>query len=121
MRRKGQKEETDERILGSGDFVHQVIKEAEDRSLRQMKLKRSGLTLAKIIEQECKKARISVKELESGSRRSTVSRTRSQIARRSMEEIGLSAAEIARNLGVATSSITRAIAKSEGSVTTQRK
>ena len=121
MRRKGQKEETDERILGSGDFVHQVIKEAEDKSLRQIKLKRSGLTLTKIIDQECKKGQISRKELESGSRRSTVSQTRAQIARRGMEEIGLSAAEIARQLGVATSSITRAIAKSEGVATTQRK
>lgn len=113
MRRKGQKEETDERILGSGDFVHQVIKEAEDKSLRQMKLKRSGLTLTKIIEQECKKEQISRKELESGSRRSKVSQARGRIARRGMEEIGLPAAEIARHLGVATSSITRAIAKLE--------
>ena len=113
MRRKGRKDETDERVLGSGDFVHQVIKEAEDKSLRQMKLKRSGLTLIKLIEQECKKERISRKELESGSRRSRVSQARGRIARRGMEELGLSAAEIARNLGVATSSITRAIAKME--------
>ncbi len=114
MRRKGQKEETDERVLGSGDFVHQVIKEAEDKSLRQLKIKKSGLTLIKIIEQECKQGQISRKELESGSRRSKVSQTRAQIARRGMEDIGLSAAEIARHLGVATSSITRAIAKMEG-------
>ncbi len=111
MRRKGRKEETDERILGSGDFVHQVIKEAEDKSLSQMKLKRSGLTLTKIIEQECRKGQVTRKELESGSRRSKVSQTRARIARRGMEEIGLSAAEIARHLGVGTSSITRAIEK----------
>ena len=113
MRRKGRKEETDERILGSGDFVHQVIKEVEDKSLRQMKLKRSGYTIIKIIEQECKKGQVSLKELESGSRRAKASQTRAQIARRGIEEIGLSAAEIARHLGVATSSITRAIAKIE--------
>jgi putative transposase len=78
-----------------------------------MKLKRSGLTLAKIIEQECRKGQISQKELENGSRRSKISKTRAQIARRGMEEIGLSAAELARRLGVATSSITRAIEKLE--------
>ena len=113
LRRKGQREETDERVLGSGDFVQQVIKEAEDKSLRQMKFKRSGLTLTKIIEQECIKGQIRQKELENGSRRSKVSQARAQIARRGMEEIGLSAAEIARRLGVATSSITRAIEKLE--------
>lgn len=111
MRRKGLKEETDERILGSGDFVRQVIKEVEDKSLRQMKLKRSDLTLIRIIEQECTKGQIKQKELEAGSRRLKVSQTRAQIARRGMEELGLSAAEIARHLGVATSSITRAVLK----------
>lgn len=121
MRRKALKEETDERILGSGDFVHRVIKEAEDKSLRQMKLKRSGLTLIKIIEQECKKGRISRKELESGSRRAKVSQTRALVARRGMQELGLSAAEIARHLGVATSSITRAIGKMGIWDTMQRK
>jgi hypothetical protein len=121
MRSKDQQEETDERILGSGDFVHQVMKEAEIKSLRQIKLKRSGLTLRKIIEQECKRANVSQNELESGSRRSMASRTRAEIARRSMEELGLSAAEIARHLGVATSSITRAVAKTRNHVTTQRR
>jgi hypothetical protein len=121
MRRKGQKEETDERILGSGDFVHQIIKEAEDKSLRQMKLKRSGLTLTKFIEQECKKEQISRKELENGSRRSKVSQLRAEIARRGMKELGLPAAEIARHLGVATSSITRAVEKIGNLATTQRK
>jgi hypothetical protein len=113
LRRKGHKEEADERILGNGDFVHQIIKEAEDRSLRQMKFKKSGLTLAKIIEQECRKRQISQKELENGSRRSKISQARARIARRGMEEIGLSAAEIARHLGVATSSITRAVERLE--------
>ncbi len=35
-------------------------------------------------------------------------------ARRGVKEVGLSAAEIARHLGVATASITRAIAMMEG-------
>ncbi|MEK6742512.1 MAG: transposase [Nitrospirota bacterium] len=121
MRRKGQKEEVDERILGSGDFVHQVIKEAEEKSLRQMKLRRSGLTLIKIIEQECKNREITRKELESGSRRTEVSLARAEIARRGMKEIGLPAAEIARHLGVATSSITRAVEKMGNRTITQRK
>ncbi len=59
MRHKDQPEKADERILGSGDFVHQVWK----------------------------------------------------------EELGLSAAEIARHLGVATSSITRAVAKAQKQAT----
>ncbi|GBD98785.1 hypothetical protein BMS3Abin07_00812 [bacterium BMS3Abin07] len=39
--------------------------------------------------------------------------TRALIAYRSIEELGLSTAEIARHLGVATSTVTRAIARGE--------
>jgi putative transposase len=113
MRRKGLKEEADERILGSGDFVNAVLKEAEEKELRQLKLRQSGLNIAEIIRQECKKREISPEELKRGSKRRRVSEARTAIARRSTEDIGLSGAEIARHLGVNTSSINRAIARVE--------
>jgi len=113
MRRRGQREESDERILGDGDFVQAVLQEAEHRQLRQLKVCRSGKTIAEIIDEECAKAKISPQEVKHGSRRIAVSRVRALIAYRSREELGLSAAEIARHLGVATSSITRAIEKTE--------
>ena len=111
MRRRGQKEESDERILGDGDFVQAILQEAEERQLRQLKVCRSGGTITEIIDEECAQAKISPQEIKNGSRRDAVSRTRALIAYRSREELGLSAAEIARHLGVATSSITRAIEK----------
>ena len=110
MRRKKQKEEYDERILGSGDFVQAILKEAEEKQLRQVKTKRSGRTIADIMREECRKGRISVEELRQGNRRRRVCETRLTIARRSREELGLSGAEIARELGVNTSSINRALA-----------
>ncbi len=121
MSHKDQQEKTDERILGSGNFVHQVLQETEEKSLRQIKFKQSCLTLTKIIEQECNKGNVGWKELESGSRRTMASRTRAEIARRVMKDLGLSAAEIARHLGVATSSISRAGAKTRKQATAQRK
>jgi len=113
MRRTGKEEEGDERILGNGDFVHAILKETEDRQLRQLKLKRSGATVRKIIDQECKKAGISPKEVMNGIRRRAVSRLRAVIASRSRAELGISSAEIARYLGVATSSIIRSIERIE--------
>jgi REP element-mobilizing transposase RayT len=106
---KGQKTEYDERILGSGDFVTAIFKEAEDKQIRQFKIKRSGLTITGIIEKECKTARISEKELKNGSKRMIVRNVREKIARRGVEELGLTSAEIARNLGVCTSTVTRAL------------
>jgi putative transposase len=112
-RRKGQREEYDERILGSGDFVNEIFKEAEKTQMRQMKIRRSGKTITNITKEECAKNQVSLTELQAGSRRKTVSDMRAKIAKRSLDELGLSMAEIARHVGVNTSSITRTIAKIE--------
>jgi REP element-mobilizing transposase RayT len=112
-RRSGEPEEGDERILGSGDFVHAILKETEERELRQLKLKRSGRTIRKIIDEECKKEGISPQEVMNGVSRRAVSNLRASIAYRGRTELGLSSAEMARHLGVAASSISRLIARME--------
>jgi len=108
-RRRGQKEEYDERILGSGDFVNAALKEAEEATRLQLKIRRTEGTLAKIIEEECGRSDVSPQELKGGSRRRPVSGLRIKIAKRGLGELGLSLAEIARHVGVSTSGIARAI------------
>ena len=110
-RRRGQREEADERILGSGDFVNAILQEAEEKTRRQLKLRRTGSGLRAIIEKECKKGGISSNELKGGSRRRKVSAVRAGISKRGVEELGLSMAEIARQVGVTTSSVARAVAR----------
>jgi REP element-mobilizing transposase RayT len=112
-RRRGQKEEFDERILGSGDFVNTILKEAEEKTRRQLKVRRTDKTITDIIEEECKKGRTSGNELRGGSRRRKVSAVRARIAKRGVDELGLSMAEIARHVGVTTSSIAKAVARME--------
>jgi putative transposase len=114
LRRKGERELSDERILGSEDFVDRVLQEAEERQLRQMKLQRRGKGIEDIIQEECRKRKVSEDELRKGSRRSRVSEARAAIAHRSKEELVISGAEIARYLGVNTSSITRTLARMDG-------
>jgi REP element-mobilizing transposase RayT len=113
VRRSGQREESDERILGSGDFVNAILKEAEEKTRRQLKLRRTDKTINEIIEEECKKERISVNEIKGGSRRSKASLVRARIAKRGVDELGLSMAEIARHVGVNTSSVAKAVARLE--------
>ena len=104
---------SDERILGGGDFDQTVSQEVEDRQFRQLKLRRRGLTVGEVIAEKCGRVGVRPKELISGSRWSSVSNIRAVIAHRCAEEVGVSAAEIARHLGVTTSSITGAIARVE--------
>jgi len=111
LRRREEKEQSDERILGGGDFVDRVLREAEGRQLRQMRIWRRGMGIEDIIGEECRKGKVSEEELRMGSRRSRVSEVRAVIAYRSKEELGISGAEIARYLGVNTSSITRILAR----------
>lgn len=113
MRRRGQKEDFDQRILGGGEFVNQVLKETEERQLRQLKHKRSGKTIQKIINEECRRSGINPLELQGGGKRRQVSGTRAKIAKRGRDEMGLSAAAIARHVGVSTSAITKAIERAE--------
>jgi REP element-mobilizing transposase RayT len=112
-RRNGRQEEFDERILGSGDFVHTILKESEEKAKHQLKLRRTGKTLADIIQEECKKERISPAEIAMGGRRGRISNLRAKIAKRGLEELGLPYAEIARHVGVNTSSIRKAVLRLE--------
>ena len=112
-RRSGQKETLDERILGSGDFVTAILKQAEEKTRCQLKLRRTDKSISKIIQEECKKGRASPNEMKGGSHRGKVSVLRASIAKRGVDELGLSMAEIARHVGVTTSSIAKAVARFE--------
>ena len=114
LRRAGRKEESDERILGSGDFVHAIIRETEERQLRQTKLRRSRKGIGDIIREECGERQGERRGIGAGSRRRKVSETRAVIACRCKQELGISGAEIARHLGVNTTSINRAVEKADG-------
>ncbi len=112
-RRLRMQEESDERILGGGDFVSAILKETEEKTRRQLKIRRSGKAIALIINEACREEQISPVELKNGGRRTQVSALRMKIAKQCIDEPGLPLAEIARHAGVSTSSIAKAIARAE--------
>jgi putative transposase len=115
-----EKQKSDERILGGTDFVQRVLKEAEERHLRQMRVAPIK-TIEEIIEEECSKARVTPDEVKHGGRRAKATSVRALIAYRAVTALGLSAAEAARHLGVTTSTITRTVARQEKSSSAFRK
>jgi REP element-mobilizing transposase RayT len=110
LRQHGAPEKGDERILGSSAFVMTVLRETEETQRRQVKAG-SADTMLHLIDEECRKRQIDTREVQSGGRRTKASEARAAIAYRATTEFGLPAAEIARNLGVTTASITRAVQK----------
>ena len=112
MRRHGNKELSDERVLGSGDFVERIIKEADEQFKYQFSEKERRKKVEQIISIECRDGRINIKELRSGSRRHPVCKIRLRIAITLFSEYGILKAEIARNTGVSTSAVSKMVNKS---------
>ena len=107
MRRSGNRERCDERILGSGEFVERIIKEAEDKIKYQLPVKEHHHKIDEFIAQICSSENVSIEELKAGSRRKEVSGVRAQIAIGLVERHGVALAEVARRVGVSTSAISK--------------
>jgi hypothetical protein len=60
--------------------------------VQQIKIRRGGSSIGDIIQEECRKQKVSEEELWKGSRRSRVSEARAVIAYRIKEEIRISGA-----------------------------
>ncbi len=111
MRRRGEVENSDERILGSGDFVEKIVAEAEER---QNRLLTGAATLRKVketIRMMCEEEGIRESELKGGSRRRQISRIRKRIACELIERYGISMATVARETGVTTTAISKMMTK----------
>jgi putative transposase len=107
LRRSGERVLTDERILGTDDFVERILKEAEQRAQRSFSSRLRDKEEQQFINAKCREKGISVKELQMGGRRSPIPEVRSDIAWKLSREWGIPLAEIARHLGISTSAVSQ--------------
>jgi mRNA interferase HicA len=102
-------------VLGTGDFVARVFEEAGQTIERQLPPARMVEAVINYIAKACKDEGVPLALLRSGARGAAVSRCRSEVARYLVEEMGLSLAEAARQLGVCTSAIWHAVRRARQS------
>jgi lambda repressor-like predicted transcriptional regulator len=114
LRRSGQKALTDERILGTDDFVERVLGEADQSAKRLFSFRLRDKEVRQHIEEKCKKKGISMRELQMGSRRGVIPGIRSDLAWKLARDWGIPLAEIARQLGVSTSAISQILLRRSG-------
>jgi len=107
LRRSGERELCDERILGSGEFVEQIIKEAETKIKYQLPVLDHQKKIDELITRICRDEKLSIEELKGGSRRREASRIRARIAIGLVKTQGVTLAEVARQLGVSTSAVSK--------------
>lgn len=113
LRRNNHRVLSDERILGSEDFVARILRQAEDRVRQQLIARKHRQDADEFIERVCLNKDINPVELRMGSRRGNLSQIRAEVAYQLIEEFGLPLAEIARKLGVSTSAISKIIKRRE--------
>jgi REP element-mobilizing transposase RayT len=107
-RRRGVEATSDQRVLGSSEFVEGLLLEADEREKETLRLTLKGRKLGSLIAEVGRGEGISEKELRSGKRRREVSRVRRIVCQVAVDKMGYPAAEVARVLGVTTSAVVRA-------------
>ena len=107
MRRSGERELSDDRILGGGEFVERIIKEAEEKIRFQLPVSEELQKIDELMTKICKDERVSIEELKAGSRRKEVSEVRKRIAIELVKRHGVALAEVARRVGVSTSVVSK--------------
>ena len=108
-RRSGERQVADQRILGDGEFVKQVISGLDDLVKKNLRLSGRQLEIKTLAEKVSEKYNVSMGELRSGGRRKAVVKARRAMSWIGVRELGYSGADVARYLGVTNSCVTRMI------------
>ncbi|PXF57638.1 MAG: transposase [Deltaproteobacteria bacterium] len=96
-RKREERELSDERILGSGDFVSNVMKDANEVLDQTAKF---NISLDELISRVCAKFEIRVKDLVSKSRKRYLSQARGVVCYLAVDELGYSGDNVARSLRI---------------------
>jgi REP element-mobilizing transposase RayT len=105
LRKRGEKQFSDERILGSGEFVKDILAEVGSGQKEQVPDVSTEQDAGERVEHLCKEKGVLKKALLGGSRNVWCSAIRKQLAREFVEELGMSYAGAARLLGISASGV----------------
>ena len=99
---------SDERILGSSEFVEATLKNAGELYEHRMRMQSAGIDLSAVIAAACCYLGIEEKELARPTRRVEIARARALISYVATQSLSISGSEVARRFNVDRSAISRA-------------
>ncbi len=99
---------SDERILGSSEFVEETLKNAGEVYEHRMRMQSAGIDLSAVIAAACRYLGIEEKELARPTRRVEIARARALISFVATRNLSISGSEVARRFNVDRSAISRA-------------
>jgi len=107
LRGRNDRQVSDQRILGDGEFVQGIWREMDERGRENLRVNRQKMGLGELAERVCGMHGVSVNELRAGSRRRGVIGARNDFSQVAVKLLGYGGAEVARYLGVTSSCVTR--------------
>lgn len=107
MRKRRERQFSDERILGSGAFVEKVLGEVGEAQMDMMPVRMRQSEAHELIERECQAKGLSVDALQKGSRSGEYSALRRKLSGNLVSEFGLSHADVARMLGISRAGVSQ--------------
>jgi REP element-mobilizing transposase RayT len=112
MRQRGDRQYSDQRILGSGEFVEEILDEAEASVKDMIPVASRRADAVDALGLQCEAAGISSETLKAGCRRREYSNVRKQLAKLFILELGLTCADAARMLGISRAAVSKIISRS---------
>lgn len=104
LKKMGDRWQGDDRILGDGEFVERILKNADEMMRRKEKMRRAGWNLDKLADYVCGIKGMEKDQLRRKGRGNNLSDAKSMIAFWGCRELGKKVVEIARYLGIGKSS-----------------
>ncbi len=113
LRRSNERVLTDQRVLGTGTFVEDILEEADRQMRHRVAARRRWKDAEELVERACCDAAVSLRELRMGSRRGAIPSIRRRLVHQLVEDLGVPQAETARLLGVSRSAISKIMTRAE--------
>ena len=107
LRRRGEKTASDERILGSGEFIEQVLSETEEKARETLRWRGRVSDLQSLLSKISKKKGVEEQQVRGRDQRRSVVSARKVFSQMAVKRLGYSGAAVARFLGVTTSLVNR--------------
>jgi len=103
----------DERILGDGDFVDQVLRDAEDALSRGNKLKAEGMNVEKVAERVVRLFAMKAGEVWSSGKNRKIVQGRSLLCYWAVKELGETMTSMARRLNISVTAVGKSVARGD--------
>jgi REP element-mobilizing transposase RayT len=104
---------SDERILGDSDFVEEVLKKAEEKRERKYQLEAEGFTVDRLANRVASIVGLKSEDVWKKGKHPQIVRARSLLCYWAVNELGMTATELARRIGLTQSAISQSVKRGE--------